>query len=544
MDFLPSWSMQSGLLLLFVALASLAFIIQDLLKLLLRQYVSPLRNLRGPPVSSRLFGNLKEMYNQENTGLLADWEATYGQVYAYKGFFGGSRLMVTDLNALSYILGEPDLYQKPRFVRDNLAAMGAGHEGLLTVEGDTHRRQGPAFGGPQIRTLYPVIWQKAYQLKMIWLDKITNNGDKESCEVDVLYWLSRVALDIIGLAGFGYSFNALTEPNNVLSEAYAAIFSNARKLQSRTIFESWIPLLRKFRHESSEEKEAQAIVNRIGNELIEQRRLDSLEQASNTQSSKSTNKDLLSILVQSNLAASVNQGMTLPEVMCQISTFLIAGHETTASALTWCMYALAKSPASQRALRRALQTISPESETLDDEVDRLPYLDWVVRESLRLHAPITWTMRAAMSDDEIPVQQPYLDKHGRERTSISLKKHDIITIPIQAINKSKVLWGEDTLTFRPERWEHPPEKIKMIHGLYSNTMTFLTGQRSCIGYRLALAEIKILLYVLVRDIEVSIDPTISIDKTFSIVARPSVQPDRSRNTMPLLLRAVQAVQQP
>ena len=122
-------------------LVAVGYVLADLVALLWRQAFSPLRRLRGPPSPSFLFGNLREMYQQENTGLLYDWDAAYGSTYAYKGFFGGSRLLTTDLTAVTHILVHSDTYQKPDFVRDNLAAMGAGSEGVLTTEGDVHKRQ-------------------------------------------------------------------------------------------------------------------------------------------------------------------------------------------------------------------------------------------------------------------------------------------------------------------------------------------------------------------------------------------------------------------
>ena len=117
--------------------------------------------------------------------------------------------------------------------------------------------------------------------------------------------------------------------------------------------------------------------------------------------------------------------MSVDEVLCQISTFLAAGHETTASAMTWCLYALAKDQPLQHKLREALRAVEAEIEmanvergerlgggdeheddrsALTDAVNKCEYLDWVVRESLRLHAPVTNTMRVCMRDvDEIPV---------------------------------------------------------------------------------------------------------------------------------------------
>lgn len=121
---------------------SLAFyIVSRFLLLLVRQALSPLRALPGPPCPSFFIGNLEEMHDQENTNLVSKWEKAYGTSFVYRGFIGGYRLMTTDPLAVAHILGRGYDYPKPDFVRDSLADMAAGHEGLLTVEGDDHRRQ-------------------------------------------------------------------------------------------------------------------------------------------------------------------------------------------------------------------------------------------------------------------------------------------------------------------------------------------------------------------------------------------------------------------
>jgi len=130
-----------GCLLGVVIIAAVACVLRNLIELLTRQYLSPLRALRSPPSPSFLFGNLREMYNQENTGLLFHWETEYGHAYAYKGFLGGYRLITTDFSAISHILAHSGRFHKPDFVRENLAAMGAGLESVLTTEGDVHARQ-------------------------------------------------------------------------------------------------------------------------------------------------------------------------------------------------------------------------------------------------------------------------------------------------------------------------------------------------------------------------------------------------------------------
>jgi hypothetical protein len=115
--------------------------IHPLLSLLVRQYLSPLARLPGPPSPSILLGNLAAMDDQENSNILFSWINTYGSTFVYRGFLGGARLLTVDPVAIRYILAHAYDFPKPSFVRDSLAAMAAGHQGLLTVEGEDHRRQ-------------------------------------------------------------------------------------------------------------------------------------------------------------------------------------------------------------------------------------------------------------------------------------------------------------------------------------------------------------------------------------------------------------------
>lgn len=216
--------------------------------------------------------------------------------------------------------------------------------------------------------------------------------------------------------------------------------------------------------------------------------------------------------------------MSMNEILCQISTFLAAGHETSSSSLTWTLYALSRNPAAQAKLRAelrslpvptglAMDTTSPTPPTADntdpqaaaffERIMHLPYLDAVVRESLRLYAPITTTMRVAGADDVIPVGAPLADRHGQACPHIRVRRGDIISIPIQALNKNTDVWGPDAEMFNPERWARgeadAEERARRaaVQGLWGNLMTFgggnpVNGNRSCIGYRFALSEYVVL----------------------------------------------------
>lgn len=180
------------------------------------------------------------------------------------------------------------------------------------------------------------------------------------------------------------------------------------------------------------------------------------------------------------------------------------GHETSSSALTWTLYALSRSPRIQHKLRQQLQdlAVSPSAVPSPEDIDLIlsqPYLDACIRESLRLYAPVTSTMRVAAHDDFVPVSRPYTDTHGRLCDHIRLNEGDIITIPIQAMNKSRMVWGDDAHEFVPERFMKGQEKEGVedeergLKGLWGGILTFgsghvVNGNRSCIGYRFAINE--------------------------------------------------------
>ena len=91
--------------------------------------------------------------------------------------------------------------------------------------------------------------------------------------------------------------------------------------------------------------------------------------------------------------------------------------------------------------------MSTDSPTMD-ELNALPYLDAVVRETLRHHAPVAATTRVAVQDDVIPLDTPLTDRNGRTRDHIEIKKGDLVFFPILSINRRKEIWGEDAHEFK------------------------------------------------------------------------------------------------
>ncbi|KIJ54870.1 hypothetical protein M422DRAFT_24767 [Sphaerobolus stellatus SS14] len=380
--------------------------------------------------------------------------------------------------------------------------------------------------------------------------------DFAGIRVDVLNWLGRATLDVIGLAGFGYAFDSLVDDQNILAAAFAEVFSAARKFRFINVLQAWFPILYYFRASRKSNDHSLRTMREIGMGLINRAQtlimqtekvdedLDFREQDKQPSSGSSPSsfsppsedalkgRDLLSLLIKSNLATSTKDRMSQDEILSQMSTFMVAGHETTSSALAWGLYALSLHPQYQRDLRAEILSVN-ENAPSPETIQSLPYLDMVVRESLRLYSPVSQTMRVATRTDSIPVSAPYFDKNGRSRTEITLKKGDIISIPMQAMNKCKSLFGPDAEKFNPRRWEKPPEAMPTM---YSGILTFLHGGRACIGYRFALLEMKIFLFVLLRSISFKLCPGLVIEKRLNVVTRPLVKSEPERgNQMPLLL---------
>ncbi|PFH52487.1 hypothetical protein AMATHDRAFT_74271 [Amanita thiersii Skay4041] len=519
----PPWLLGLSLL--------LGYLLFKLAKFAYREYASPISDLPGPSSPSWIWGNLKEIWESDNSAMHDKWISSFGPTIKYKGLFGMTRLYTTDTKALNHVLMSTHIYQKPEAARYNLTRLlGAG---LLVTEGEKHKQQNPAFGFSQIRELTEIFVDKAVELRDVWGAEVTK---KEGvARVDVLSWLSRMTLDVIGLAGFNYKFDALaSDPeSNELNKAFATLFKAGSKMTIIPIIRGLFPALRFL---------ASQTMTRIGNQLIKDTKASIMAKGEPVERKTWRRRDLLSLLLRANMATDLpdSQRMSDEDVLAQVPTFLVAGHETTSTGTTWALYALTQAPRVQDKLRQELLGVSSDNPTMD-ELNALPYLDAVVRETLRVHAPVPSTIRVATKDDVIPLEKPVRDGKGKILDSISVRKGQTIFVPILAINRSADIWGEDSNEFKPERWESIPEAAGSIPGVWSNLLTFLGGPRACIGYRFTLIEMKALLFTLVRAFEFELAvPADDIKKRSSIVQRPILASDPDGgNQMPLLVKRYQ-----
>ena len=327
------------------------------------------------------------------------------------------------------------------------------------------------------------------------------NDPTKSSVVEIRDWASRATLDIIGLAGMGQDFNAIADPSNELNVTYRTIFkpsTAAKVMQLASIFlPEW--LIRHLPVKRNEEfKEAIRTIKRVSGDLVRSKR-EKLAKG------ERTDTDILSVAIESG-------GFTDDDLVNQLMTFLAAGHETTASSLTWAVYLLCKHPASQARLRDEILTHlpairDPAAPISSTDIDHLTYLNAVINETSRVFPPVALTLRQTEKDTTIQGQ--------------FIPAGTTVIISPWAINTSDALWGADAKEFNPDRWMGAGKAN--TGGADSNyaVTTFLHGPRSCIGKDFAKAEFACLLAALVGRFEMELeDPEREVEIAGGITSSP------------------------
>ncbi|KAL1680994.1 cytochrome P450 [Schizophyllum commune] len=486
-------------------------------------------SIPGPPRPSLrrwLLGHISELLAEERspTDALDRWFRQYGHVIRIYGTAGTTRILTTDPRALHHIVTHDDVYHKPEDARFGLARVLG--DGVLVTEGEKHRQQrkimNPAFGPSQIRELTPVFLELAGKLRDRWTRAVDNEG--EQTRLNILGELSLMTLDVIGRAGksrFGYEFSALDDEaeSNELSRAFATLIGGPQKKGTwldRTgnllrDLQPIFPVLRLIPTPGEQALHtARATMDRIGRRLLEEAKANAISSKGEEEVSASRPRDLLSLLVRANLAESLKGRMSDEDVLAQVPTFLVAGHETTATATTWAIYHLTQDFVIQTRLREELRALDDAAPSLE-ELNSLPYLDAFVKEVLRFYAPVPWTARVATRDDVVPLARPYTDTKGKEHGEIV-----------------------------PERWEALPEAVKSVPSIWSHLFTFSGGTHACIGFRFSIAEMKSILFILVRsfEFELAVDPD-DIKVRTAAVQRPALKSEPENTAqLPVIVKVV------
>ncbi|SIC21007.1 cytochrome P450 [Mycobacteroides abscessus] len=308
---------------------------------------------------------------------------------------------------------------------------------------------------------------------------------------------NRLTTEIIARAGFGFSFNRLDDGSEsrfvetVLRELHYA----NRRTDVLPLYEK-IFTKKRIRQHYADKKYARDYVD----QLINERRRNP--------HTGDERRDMLDLMLT---AADPETGDQLDDnnIGNQILTFLAAGSETSANAISFALHFLSIRPDIADKARAEIDDRWPGRDFPDiqyDEVAKLRYLRRVVNETLRLWPVAPGIFRQPKHDTTI----------GNGRYAFSKKKKDWVFVLMLAAHRD-ARWGPDANEFNPDRWLN-------VDGEFLKTVTykpFGTGERACIGLQFALHEILIALAVILHQYELEPRPGYQLKVTEGITLKPA-----------------------
>ncbi|MEM6665534.1 MAG: cytochrome P450, partial [Pseudomonadota bacterium] len=195
------------------------------------------------------------------------------------------------------------------------------------------------------------------------------------------------------------------------------------------------------------------------------------------------------------------EGFDEETLIDQIGVFFLAGHETTANALTWAFHILSEQPDVANAIRTEVNAVAGDGPVTLDVVKQLPYTRAVLKETMRLYPPLPFLPRVAMKDTAIG--------------SMAVKRGAMIMIAPWTIHRYRVLWPLAD-RFDPGRFSPDNEK-DIPNGAY---IPFGLGPRICVGSGFALVEGTLALARLVRRFTLTSADAQSVRPVARLAIRP------------------------
>ncbi|PPQ98755.1 phosphatase sit4 [Panaeolus cyanescens] len=523
----------------------------------------------GPPSESFLTGVLNRFYHPIDGWKFHDkLMKTYGGVVRLKGVLGANELYVYDPKALHHILVKDlDIYgETDAFYAGNKVIFG---EGILSSEGEQHRRHkkmlNPVFSAAHFRGMVPLFHEITHKARQS-LEKKVANGP---VEIDMLSWMTRVALELIAQSGLGYSFDTLEDdsiphPYSRASKDLVPLSSGSMLLRN-IIMPPLVKIGYKWKRFSrfflevfpwrtlSKIKGLVDVLHSTSVEIFQAKKkaLEAGDEAMLEQLGQG--KDIISILMKANTRASAEDRMSDTELIGQVTSLTFAATDTTSGALASTLQQLARHPEVQDKLREEIRTAREVHGDLDyDQLFALPYLDAVCRETLRLYPPVLNAQRtqvvpnalydlridefsSVLQDVVLPLHAPLKGYKGEDIREIFIPQGTAVHVSILSANRNPALWGPDYAEWKPERWLNPlPNELvnAKMPGIYSHILSFLGGGRACLGVKFAQLELKTVLTVIVDSLRFEPAKRDAVWQ-MNMLLTPNVDPEGKFPNLPL-----------
>ncbi|CAG2108246.1 unnamed protein product, partial [Medioppia subpectinata] len=455
-----------------------------------------------------IVGNLWERLLTPLPDLELKWQRKYGKIY---GIFEGNKplLQVAEPELIKQILVKDSHIFTDRKTVSRSKQHPIVGKMLGELQGEDWKRvrsiTTPVFTSGKMRRMYPLVRQSVEG----FMNTLSEYA-KDKHEVNVKDMYGCLTMDVIANCAFATKINAFKDPNNAFVVNGRDVFKvPVLKLMSMLLLPQFVLNILKFKTLMNEksvdffssmlrqilrvrEKSETKFHDLIDLLMRAKEGKDSINDESDRHESHHINQGKEELQIEKKVLSikRSNKFLTEDEMIGQGFIVFIAGYETTATTLSFCSYELALNPDVQQKLYEEVMSSMDTNGEIDYEVlIKLPFLDAVIAETLRLHSPFVKIGKIAAQDYRLG------------NTGITVFKGQVVEIPVHAIHHSENYYPNPEM-FIPDRFL-PENRHKIIPYTY---LPFSSGPRNCIGMRFALMEAKLGLAHIIRRFQFTRSP--------------------------------------
>lgn len=435
-------------------------------------------SLRTPPTIKGLplIGNLAEIQQSDMIEYYYDLWQQHGDIFRVDMGPIDNTIIVHPDHVQHVMVKNPETYIKGRSLDRFRTAIGNGIFNLVGDEWKERRKlMQPTYTPRSIEQFVDIMRTSAQDAAVRW------RGYKANKNIDIGDEMTRVALSVITRSMFSID---LDREQREISDAMKHFLEYTTTATASIIdIPLFIPIPRNQKLKKSKKLVAEFIYG-----LIDERRNSDVHHG-----------DLLDIL----MSATDDDGnhLTDEELHDEVLITLFAGHETTATHLMWTWYLLAQHPDAEAKLHAELDSVlggrSPEL----DDLDKLPYAQMILAETLRLYSPIAMTVRDVTDEAEMD--------------GYAMPKDSLVTIFPYATHRHPDFW-EHPLAFHPEHFSDAAVEARPRYAYYP----FGAGRRICIGNHFSQMEALVVLAELAQQFSPRLTKPNGGDVRFMGVIRP------------------------
>lgn len=386
--------------------------------------------------------------------ILMEYQKEYGKTYwAYLG--GIKRVLISsDPKFIKQVLQTKNKSYTKSEIQTDLLAKYVGY-GLLTSKGPYWLKQRrliqPGFHKQKLNNLSSILLsvckKELDQLKLL---------AKGKQKVDLYPVMLKMAFGMVANSLFSVKMKQddLETIETSISDIQRFIIKQIRKPYLKPWY--WIT------GQTRKHLQLAADLKRILLQVIKERK-----------SSGQRHDDLLDMLIYA-VYEGTNEGMTEEQILWEAIILFIAGHETTANALSWIFYLLAKNPEVVKNIQNEVNNVIGDKSPLAENLRDLPYLNQVINEGMRIYPPAWLTDRIALEDDEFQ--------------DFNIKKGTMVIPFFYGAHHDSSFW-KNPEKFVPARFQEKRQEAYFPFG---------AGPRMCIGNNFAMMEMQIAIIELLR----------------------------------------------